>query len=128
MTRGSDGAGSGDAVEIKAALQGLAGLQWSRDGKEWTDVTPQTLIEAEQMDTIGVRALKRVPDADWPDAAPLGPTWTWQGQTLTGETLWLHAAKLTANAGEMASATLDKTLAIPIKVVPGDALITYDTP
>ena len=117
-----------DEVGIEAAVQSLAGLQWSVDNQTWTDVTPQTLILAEQMDTIGVRALKSVPDAPWPDSAPLGPTWTFQGQTLRGETLWLHAVDLTGAGGDAATATLGKTLSLQIHVAKGDTFITYDTP
>ena len=110
-----------DEVGIEATVQSLAGLQWSVDNQTWTDVTPQTLILAEQMDTIGVRALKSVPDAPWPDSAPLGPTWTFQGQTLWGETLWLHAVDLTGAGGDAATATLGKTLSLQIHVAKGDA-------
>ena len=117
-----------DEVAMEATVQSLAGLQWSVDNQTWTDVTPQTLIAAEQMDTIGVRALKSVPDAPWPDSAPLGPTWTFQGQTLWGETLWLHAVDLTGAGGDAATATLGKTLSLQIHVAKGDAFITYDTP
>ena len=106
-----------DEVKIDAALQTLAGLEWSRDGEHWTEVTPLTKLQSQRYATLGFRALKTVPDAPWPQDK-LGPTWQWQGVTLEGEQVWLAPHHVTDANGETAQATLGNSFGAKIMVLP----------
>ena len=106
-----------DECGIEVLVQKLAKLQWSSDGETWQDVTPATLPQIEQHATVGVRGVKSVPDAPWPDAQPMGPKWNWQGGAVEGETVWLQGKTYTGKAGETASATLGDSLPVKIRVL-----------
>ena len=94
-----------DEVELSAALQRLVGLQWSRDGETWTDVTATTKLQSERYQSLGFRALKAVPDVGWPNGI-FGPNWRWQGAKVKGDKVWLSPRRVTDGAGEIATATL----------------------
>ena len=94
-----------DEVEIDAALQKLVGLQWSRDGKIWADVTANTKLQAQRYQSLGFRAVKSVPEVGWPNDV-LGPNWQWQGAKVKGEKVWLSPQRVTDGNGEIATATL----------------------
>ncbi len=123
---GARNGGKTDAVLGEAGVQSIAKLQWSVDNVTWTDVGATTLVQAGQTDVIGVRAVKRDPALEWPSTNPLGPSWTFHNDTFSGEAVWLHADDLTTGDSEDATATLGETLRLKIKVVPGDAFITFD--
>ena len=95
-----------DEVTISAAMQSLVGLQWSRDGASWHDVTATTKLQSERYASIGFRALKSVPSVGWPNAL-FGPKWQWQGTSLEAETVWLSPHHITDGNGQVATATLD---------------------
>ncbi len=123
-----------DAVNAPLASQFLTGLQWSVDGQTWTDVTPTTVITVERFTTVGIRALKAVPDAPWPgeEEGVIGPSWTWQGEQLEGGQVWLHATDFTDAAGATATAQFGATQSVHIVVTPAatpddEALFVPDT-
>ena len=109
-----------DEVEIKATLQKLAKLQWSGDGTNWQDVTPQTSPQIEQYATVGVRGVKSVPNAPWPDTQPVGPIWRWGDTKAIGKYVWVKGRELRGKAGDQVSAYLgseSKSLRLSVKPV-----------
>ena len=107
------GAGSSfDEVTIDGAMQSLAGLQWSVDGENWTDVTAETQITVHRNDMLGLRALKSVPNLPWPYPDQLRPKWSSQSYTHFGEIIWVHFPKvgpaqtITAECGNTASVSV----------------------
>ena len=94
-----------DEVELDVAAQSLVGIQWSRDGETWTDVTAQTKLQSLRYGSIGFRGVKAIPEVGWPGGV-LGPTWQWQDATLKGEKVWISPRHVTDAAGEAATATL----------------------
>ena len=94
-----------DEVTIDAALQSLVGLQWSRDGETWADVTATTKLQSQRYQSLGFRALKAIPEVGWPHDL-FGPAWQWQGVNLEGEKVWLSPHSVTDGNGQIATATL----------------------
>ena len=107
-----------DQVEVGAAVQSLAGLQWSADGSNWQNVTGATLLSIEQYATVGLRAVKSLPDVGWPTAQPMGPQWDWQGESTEGETMWMQGKTGTVAGGAISRAMLGTTLDAKIRVLP----------
>ena len=113
-----------DTVVALSTVQSLANLQWSRDGQAWQNVTATTRIVIEQDETVGLRAIKAVAGAAWPDAQPLGPDWKWGDATLTGETVWVAGSDVTGALDKTATATLGTQKADAlIRVVPASNVL-----
>ena len=118
-----------DECVIKVTFQQLFGLEWSKDGDNWQPVTTDTLLQIEQYATVGVRGVKSVPEAPWPDSQPMGPLWSWQQDfeenqdeekgKVEGDVAWLQGKRATPVAGEVANATLlEVSLPVKIRVLP----------
>ena len=116
-----------DAVKVTSRVQKVARVEWSFDKEIWTPVTATTVIEAEQFDTVGLRAVKSSPDEEWPESSPLGPQWLWQGTDFEVGEVWLHASEVTDALGAPVTMSYGATqLSFRIHVVKGDALFEPD--
>ena len=78
-----------DVVAVSAASQSVAKILWSRDGQNWNDPA-QTPLTVEQYEVVAFRAVGSNPAVAWDDMPGFEPTWSSQGETHWGETVWIH--------------------------------------
>ncbi|BCM88374.1 hypothetical protein IAD21_00205 [Abditibacteriota bacterium] len=92
------GSQASDKVQVDHKVQHIDHLQWFNDDEKWVDIADTTNLQMLRREALGVRAVKAIDGADWGGNSVLGPAWLFQGDTLEGEEVWLHANSATTSA------------------------------
>ena len=95
-----------DQCEVSVIIQEILGIKWlnGEKGWQWSDDLTPLLIE--QNATVGLMAVKSVPDAPWPDKNTLGPLWRWGLVEAIGEIIWVQGKDISVTSGIEVSAQL----------------------
>ena len=112
-----------DKGELVPGKHYIAKLQWSDDaGQSWRDAPTAAagFVTLRPSATLGLRAVKADPNAQWPDAPEFYPYWKYQGKKYFGEQIFLGTQQSSRDGNDTRTATVycGQQMTVNIRIVP----------